>query len=322
MLTVFVSHGSALLSMDPLCDLHVNLGAAGRRLLQTAATRNPPLLTGIVVNSGHYQAGASSSSYVTVSSRGVGSHWGTMHDHPAQALFGFKYTAETCASLGEQVRLALVAAGLDARDDDSSKRRELDHGAWVALHSLWPDQAPCPVVQVSLHGGGVEDNFHLGQCLAAGLSSRGVILVASGGLTHNQDEFRRSFFRDAPAAPLAELADWSEGARERRRQGVRRAESSTFAESVAFDAIARSAVEEGRAHVLLRAHDEAPDFARVHPEPSHWLPLIVALGAAHSGSDGSGAVCIGTGTTVHQGFQHGLSETAFLWDGAAGGNNS
>jgi len=295
MLTVFVSHASAIFSMDPLCALHVNLGAAGQRMLQAAGP-----FAGIVVVSGHYQA---SFGGVSVSRGEAASHWETLHDHPASGLFDFKYSAETSRSLGDKVRLALVGAGLDARDD-KSERQSLDHGAWLALHSLWPNSAPCPVVQVSLHGGEVAHNFLLGRSLAA-LRSQGIILVTSGGLTHNQDEFRRSLFKTG--ASFAELGDWSEQGRRRRRDAASR--SQPLAASVAFDAFVTRAVEEGRVEELLRAHATIPDFVRLlHPEPSHWLPLVVALGAA-------GASSVGVrGSRVHHGFQHGLSETAFLWN--------
>jgi hypothetical protein len=40
-----------------------------------------------------------------------------------------------------------------------------------------------------------------------------------------------------------------------------------------------------------------PDFARAHPTLDHWLPVLVAAGAA--GRDAA--------TVLHRGFQHGLS---------------
>jgi len=205
------------------------------------------------------------------------------------------------------VTRGLKAAGVDAHLDVN--KGDLDHGAWIALHSLWNDQSPLPVVQVSLPMARgdtqrqVRDSFRLGQALSE-LWKKGIAayIVASGSVTHSQDRFVKSFLSSGLA--FAEADDYSPLARERRRQAAAR--STPFQESVEFDKRVRSAVLAGDIEGLL-SEDKSTEFAIVHPEPSHWLPLVVALGCASQGGSS-------LGREIHTGFQHGLSETAFVWD--------
>jgi 4,5-DOPA dioxygenase extradiol len=53
----------------------------------------------------------------------------------------------------------------------------------------------------------------------------------------------------------------------------------------------------------LATYARQPDYARAHPTPEHFWPVLVATGAA--GAD--------SGRRVHQGFQLGLSMSAFMF---------
>lgn len=171
----------------------------------------------------------------------------TIHDFGGfpRALYALHYPAPGAPELAGHVRTLLQASGIAATLD---AQRGLDHGAWVPLMHLYPD-ADVPVVQVSLPFGTDEAGaFALGRALAP-LAREGVLVVGSGSLTHNLYEFRTG---DAAEAPYA---------RE-------------------FSAWIRQAVEAGDGQRLQQALALAPHAERAHPTTEHFLPLLVAAGAA------------------------------------------
>jgi 4,5-DOPA dioxygenase extradiol len=171
----------------------------------------------------------------------------TIHDFggfPA-ALFAINYPAPGSPQLAERVQQALQLHGVAAR---LNARRGLDHGAWVPLLHLYPD-ADVPVIQVSLPlDTDATQAFELGRALAP-LAHDDVLIIGSGSLTHNLYEFRMG---DAQEAAYArEFAEW-----------------------------VRQAVLEGDMAKLLQTLERAPHAARAHPTSEHFLPLLVAAGAA------------------------------------------
>jgi len=286
----FVSHGTALHTLDPETACFRALRAEGRRAL---AAQPPP--RGVVVVSAHWAA--SSAAAVGVGGSAAPE---TVHDHPSQHLFSFRYAARGDAALTERVAALLRAGGLGARVDPA---RGLDHGAWLALELLFPG-APLPVVPVALPAGGPEALARFGEALRA-LRAEGVALVFSGAATHNQDFFRAEFLGrglDMGGRAKAVAA---------RRAGIAEAEAAVARAapwSVEFDnwltqALARETPAARRA--ALEGVAGAPGAALAHPEPSHFLP---ALAFAASSGAGGGAV------KVAGGFQYGLSMTAYRFD--------
>ena len=171
----------------------------------------------------------------------------TVHDFGGfpQSLYALQYPAPGSPELALRVQEVLRARGIAASLDN---RRGFDHGAWVPLLHLFP-QANIPVVQVSLPFGTDEASaFALGRALAP-LADEGVLIVGSGSLTHNLYEFRMGDVQEAAYA--REFSTWI-----------------------------RQAVVEGDMDRLLHAEDRAPHFARAHPTTEHFLPLLVAAGAA------------------------------------------
>lgn len=227
---LFVSHGAPTFATEP--------GMAGPLLSKVA--RELPRADAIVVISPHWMtAGATA---VTASPAPA-----TLHDFggfPA-ALYALQYPAPGAPALAAEIVRLLVAAGWQARLDSE---RGLDHGAWVPLLHLAP-AADIPVVQVSMpmpmdsHAA-----FRFGQALMP-LRRMRVLVVASGGLTHNLAEFRRSTSRDA---------DYVE----------------------AFATWTAETLQAGKTAALLDYRATAPAAERAHPTDDHFLPLLIALGAA------------------------------------------
>ncbi|MBU3738629.1 MAG: dioxygenase [Rhodoferax sp.] len=171
----------------------------------------------------------------------------TVHDFGGfpRELYALQYPAPGSPELADRIQQQLALQGVSARLDP---RRGLDHGAWVPLMHLYPD-ADVPVLQVSLPVDTDEARaYALGRALAP-LSRDGVLIVGSGSLTHNLYEFRSGGVQ--PAAYAQEFSAW-----------------------------VRQAVQDGDAVRLQQTLRRAPHAARAHPTTDHFLPLLVAAGAA------------------------------------------
>lgn len=173
----------------------------------------------------------------------------TIHDFGgfAPELYRIQYPAPGDPVLAQRILALLTQAGWPAGIDPE---RGLDHGAWVPLLHLAPD-ADIPVLQVSLPVGlDGPAAYALGQALAP-LADEGVLVVGSGSLTHNLYELRRE--GGEAAAYAREFAQWI-----------------------------RAAVQAGDAARLVHAMAQAPHAQRAHPTDEHYLPLVVAAGAARA----------------------------------------
>ena len=188
----------------------------------------------------------------------------TIHDFGGfpDALYSLQYPAPGDGALAARAAQLLQGLGLPVRLDDT---RGLDHGAWVPLLHMYPD-ADVPVVQVSLpHDSTAQTAFALGRALAP-LAQEGVLVIGSGSLTHNLYEFRGG---DVAAADYAvEFTHWI-----------------------------RAAVRRGDTDALLHALRDAPHARRAHPTSDHYLPLLVAAGAAAQATPA---------TVLDGGIRHGM----------------
>ncbi|SFU66585.1 Aromatic ring-opening dioxygenase, catalytic subunit, LigB family [Polaromonas sp. YR568] len=232
---LFVSHGAPMFALEP-GQAGPLLHAIGKRLLAL------PGLRAILVISPHWRTRG-----LRV---GASARPETVHDFggfPAP-LYALQYPAPGAPEISGEVATLLARAGLPAQLMDE---QGLDHGAWVPLLHLLPG-APLPVFQLSLP---IElratDALALGRALAP-LREQGVLILASGGLTHNLYEFRQSE-TETPESYVHEFVQWA------RRAAL--------------------------------AHDEAalvdfrgaPHSRRAHPSDEHYLPLLVAAGASSAG---------------------------------------
>jgi 4,5-DOPA dioxygenase extradiol len=186
-----------------------------------------------------------------------------------EAMYRLTYPCPGEPELARQIVSHLSQAGLPAVADPE---RGLDHGTWVPLRLALP-AARMPVVQVSMpRGASAEDVARIGEALRP-LRSEGVLLMGSGGMTHN---LRRVVFQDkaAPVEPWAHAFD------------------SWVAERLA-----------ARDFLGLRSWLSAPNARLAHPTPEHLLPLYFVLGAALPED---------RVTPVFEGFHHGtLSMRSF-----------
>lgn len=260
---LFVGHGAAIFTTAPSDATHQFLAGMAAEVVGWKPRA-------VVVISAHYAGDP-----LRVTGPGP---LATIHDHPAREVYGYRYPGHGDEWLTRRVRAALGGAGLDARVDAA---RGLDHGAWVPLSLLLPT-GELPVAQLSLAAragaSGPAEHVALGRALAP-LRDEGILLVGSGGVTHDQGEFRRGYFGGRNAVVPAPF-------------------------SRDFDAWATEIVTTRRGDeraAALAAFERHPLAAAAHPTSEHFLPLLVIAGAA--GED--------AGRKRFEGFQHSLSTSAF-----------
>lgn len=232
---LFVPHGSPAFILEP--------GAAGAALRRIAADLPKP--RAIVVVSAHWDTAEPT--------LGLADPLDTIHDFwgfPA-ALYDIRYPARNDLAVAEKVRRLLRQAGIEPKQDNG---RGLDHGAWTPLLLMYP-AADIPVIPLSLQSRlGPEHHYRLGQALAP-LLEEGVLVLASGNLTHNLRDYQMAAFNgNQTPAYVGEFAQWIS----------QRVESEDIAG-------------------LLDYRAQAPHAVRAHPSDEHLLPLYVALGAAGAG---------------------------------------
>jgi 4,5-DOPA dioxygenase extradiol len=154
-----------------------------------------------------------------------------------------KYPAPGAPALAARVRELL---GPGQTTDEPG--RGLDHGAYVPLVAMYPD-ADVPVLQASLPTLEPKELLALGKKLAP-LRNEGVLIVGSGFLTHN---LRRMSFD--PGAPTPQWAS-------------------------EFDAWTADALTRKDVDALMTYREKAPGVDESLPTHEHFVPVIVALGAA------------------------------------------
>ena len=198
----------------------------------------------------------------------------TMHDFSgfSAELYRMRYRAPGAPDLAARAASLLSEAGLASGLHAS---RGLDHGAWVPLAAMYP-QADIPVTQLSLvRDAGPATHFEMGRALAP-LRDEGVLIVGSGAITHNFSWLNwRAKGDQAPLPQAKAFTDW----------------------------VAARLAEQNIADLL--AYRSAPHGAEAHPTEDHFLPLLVALGAAMEGAP----------VRFQPSFTYGgLAMDAYLWN--------
>ena len=229
---LFLSHGAPTLAIDD-SPAHHFLKGLGPELGRPQA---------ILVVSAHWETNVPATSAAAQPE--------TIYDFRGfpQALYQVRYPAPGAPALAEAAARRLIDAGLPAAMHPS---RGLDHGAWVPLVLMYPD-ADIPVTQLSVQP--QQDAAHhrrVGEALR-GLRDEGVMILASGSITHNMQAYFRGEYENA-GAWVKPFVDW-------------------MADKVA--------AQDSRALDGWRA--QAPFAVRNHPDggEEHLLPLFVAAGAS------------------------------------------
>ncbi|MEJ0049079.1 MAG: class III extradiol ring-cleavage dioxygenase [Rhodospirillales bacterium] len=190
----------------------------------------------------------------------ISGHWETVGfaftgaAHPALVFdyYGFpehtyhlRYDAPGDPALALKATRLLQEAGLTASVDPS---RGFDHGVFIPFKVAFPGAA-IPVVEMSLDRS-LDPALHLaaGRALVP-LRDEGVLIVATGMSFHNMRGYGDPRF----TAPSEQFDAW-------------------LTQSLTADAATRVA--------RLKDWESAPAARLCHPEAEHFLPLMVAAGAA------------------------------------------
>lgn len=242
---LFVPHGAPTFALRP--------GAAGATLSRHAASLQRP--RAIVAVSAHWET--------AIPTVGLAPRLETIHDFSGfpPELYEIRYPATGCPEGAREVAAALQQSGLEVGFDE---RRGLDHGAWVPLRLMFPD-ADVPVIPLSIQTHlGPAHAIRVGRALAP-LRERGMLVLASGNVTHNLHDYFHASRSGRTPAYVREFADWI----------WRRLEQRDVAGLVDY-------------------RRQAAHAAQAHPTEEHLLPLYFALGAGgpdfvaerlHSGLD-------------------------------------
>jgi len=234
---IFVSHGAPLLAIQP--------GPAREFLSALGGMLGKP--EAILAVSAHWESGDAAVS--------VAAQPETIYDFYGfpDELYRIKYPAPGAPGLAARAQALLGEKGIGVR---AHPTRGLDHGAWVPLMLMYPD-ADIPVTQLTVQTAlGSAHHFTLGEALR-GLRDEGVLILGSGGATHNLREFGRHPEGAAPPQWVTGFQEW----------------------------LAHT-IESGKSGDLVRYRSLAPDAARNHPTEEHLLPLLVAAGAGSPGMPG------------------------------------
>ena len=258
--------------MTPMPSLFVSHGAPTLAIepgeagpMLAALGRRLPKPAAILVVSAHWEAERAAVSTAP---------WPrTIHDFYGfpRELYSLSYGPPGAAPLAARVVDLLQRAGIAC---DLAPDRGLDHGAWVPLRYLYP-AADIPVTQLAISPArGAAWHVALGRALAP-LAGQDVLVMGSGSLTHNLREVRGHAADDPAPEWVREFADW-----------------------------AAAAVAAGDVDALMDYRRKGPQACRNHPTDEHFLPLLVALGAAGERA---------RGTRVPGGVSHGvLAMDAFV----------
>ncbi|KAJ7556387.1 hypothetical protein O6H91_05G080600 [Diphasiastrum complanatum] len=179
-----------------------------------------------------------------------GAKHSTIHDFYGfpRELYQLRYDAPGAPEVAKRVQELLQEAGYKSVEDP---KRGLDHGAWIPLLLMYP-KADIPVIQLSLQP--QKDGLHhynVGRALAP-LTKEGVLIIGSGTTTHN----------------LRSIGSYET--------------TPTWAK--AFDSWLNDALINGRFDEVIHYLEKGPHAETAHPTPDHFVPLLVALGAAGEGA--------------------------------------
>lgn len=236
--SIFVSHGSPMTALEP--------GAAGA-FMQALGVR-------IDARFGRPKAILAVSAHTAARAPVLlaGARHEAVYDFGGfdPKLYTLRYDAPGAPVLAGHVTELLGAAGVPVH---VSPEGGLDHGNWTPLRYMYPD-ADLPILPLAfVPSQSPAQQFALGEALAP-LADEGVLILASGSITHNL----RRVFEHGLRGPV---------------------DRPEIAESAAFRRwlLERSAARDWDALFDYRAR--APHAVDMHPTDEHLLPWYIAAGA-------------------------------------------
>lgn len=236
--SLFLSHGAPTLALDG--------GSTGEAFSAMGLELRASLdeIRAVVVMSPHWITPTLSVS--------VGEDRPILHDFHGfpESLYRLDYPAPGSKSQAVRLKTVLEDAGYE---DVSLTARALDHGAWVPLRFLF-EKADIPVIQISMpYPKDPSWYFRVGEVLRP-LVDSGMLLIGSGGMTHNLGDYRGQSRNIEPFPYVGPFAEWF------------------------FDHLSHWDLE-----ALFDYRRRAPEAERAHPSDDHLMPLFFALGASPHG---------------------------------------
>lgn len=227
----YVAHGSPLLLADPV---------RGSELARWGSSLPRP--RGIVVMTPHYRA-----QKLEISRVGKGAGMYNVPDWIGAKMPQKKYETPDNAELVALVQQQL--SELNGGPLAVANRPGFDHTTWIPLFHMFPS-ADIPVVEIAMPFVREVAFVAVGAMLAP-LREKGILILASGTLTHN--------LASADVEGRTEPPSWA----------------------LAFDAWVKKSLEDDRALSIMKWREEAPHADVAHPDDGgHFRMLVVALGAA------------------------------------------
>lgn len=229
--TLYVSHGSPNLALTQQTPAYKFLSGIAADLPRPEA---------ILIVSAHYTTRAPAVA--------TSAHPPMIFDFGgfSRALYEMNYPAPGAPEVSRRAANLLAAAGMPVSEDP---QRGYDHGVWVPLQIMYP-QADVPVAQISMQPlADARHHARLGEALRP-LRDEGVLIIASGSMTHNLRAIQRDAIAGEPPEWVTAFTDWM-----------------------------HDKLVSGDRDTVLDAIDVAPAAQANHPYDDHLLPLFVAMGA-------------------------------------------
>jgi 4,5-DOPA dioxygenase extradiol len=234
--TVFISHGppSLLLEDVPARDFLMNLGS------------NYKNVKAVMCISAHWITSKPTVNAVK--------NLETIHDFygfPPE-LYNVEYSGKGDVEGAQRTANLLNDADVYC---DIDFHRGLDHGAWVPMMLMYPEE-DIPIFQLSIQEHMDPEKHHAVGRYLESLSYHGVLILGSGGAVHPLGY--------ATLRPGAKTDQWA----------------------LDFDEWLTESIKNGDDNAIKGYRQNAPYPERAHPFSDHFMPLLTCMGAAGKGSKG------------------------------------
>ncbi len=164
-----------------------------------------------------------------------------------KVMYEMTYPAKGHQGLAQEIQQLFKENKIESKLDND---RGIDHGAWTILKLMYPE-CDIPVVTLSVNPDqSPQELYNIGKALAP-LREKGVLIIGSGNTVHNLRILNRAE-ENAPTEKWAlEFDDWLE-----------------------------KNLKDWNIDELLKYETKAPHFKKASPTNEHFIPIILAAGAA------------------------------------------